>query len=465
MTPRTPVPRAAVPPQAIAAAEIELRRRRRERAALPYQQWLERVSPTMTWDWPHLALIAEHLDAVTRGDILRLMISCPPRHGKSEGVTIRFPVYQLERDPSRRYIVGAYNSVLAAQFSRRSLRIAQNIGIAIDRMMVNDWLTAQGGGLLAVGVGSGVTGRGAHGMLIDDPVKSREEAESQSYRDRVWDWYTNDMYTRLEPGAWIILIYTRWHQDDLGGRIQSSSQAKDWTIINLPALAETDDPLGRAPGQALCPERFDEIALEDIRATLGSHDFAALYQGRPQPAEGGLIKPGWFKFAPAAPEGLRWVRYYDLAASTKTTADYTFSCAHAMGPDGKRYFAAPFRGRWEWPDAKRRILQTMTDEPDTIHGIEEALHGLAALQELRRVREIAAVSLIGIKVDKDKVSRALPWVAAAEAGKVVLVGEHQEWSAFLDECESFPYGTHDDTIDGVSGCVQMLNAGGKLSAW
>lgn len=170
---------------------------------------------------------------------------------------------------------------------------------------------------------------------------------------------------------------------------------------------------------------------------------------------GAMFQRGWFSLVESAPEDLQWVRYWDLAASIKTTADYTASAAVAMGGDGTIYIRDMIRGRWEWPDAKRIMVETMKSDVGTRHGIEEAMHGLAAVQELRRDSTLAHITLKGIKVDRDKVSRALPWAARAETGKVKLV--RGAWvGGFLDEVCAFPRGNHDDQVDTVSGGVQMV---------
>ncbi|MBA2526403.1 MAG: phage terminase large subunit [Pyrinomonadaceae bacterium] len=173
--------------------------------------------------------------------------------------------------------------------------------------------------------------------------------------------------------------------------------------------------------------------------------------------EGALFSRSWFQFVESAPSGLRWCRYWDLAASIKTTADYTASCAVALGQDGVLYVRDVIHGRWEWPDAKKIIMQTMLFDPAVEHGVEEAMHGLAAIQELRREPSIANVTLRGIRVDRDKVSRALPAAARAESGKLKLV--RGSWnSAFLDESCSFPHGQHDDIVDSLSGGLHMIAA-------
>jgi len=154
-------------------------------------------------------------------------------------------------------VIGSYGQDLANNFNRKARRIAeQRFEMSHERKAAAEWSTSAGGGMKAVGVGAGVTGHGAHLIVIDDPVKNREEANSDVRRETVWQWYNDDLYTRLEPGGAIVLIMTRWHEDDLAGRILLSDRASEWTVLNLPALAEDDDPLGRTLGEALCPERY-----------------------------------------------------------------------------------------------------------------------------------------------------------------------------------------------------------------
>jgi predicted phage terminase large subunit-like protein len=170
-----------------------------------------------------------------------------------------------------------------------------------------------------------------------------------------------------------------------------------------------------------------------------------------------MFRRAWFRVIDAAPPGLRWVRYWDLAASTKSSADYTASAAVAMADDGTLYVRDMVRGRWEWPDARGVMVQTMLREPQTIHAVEQAMHGLAALQELRRDRELAGVTLRGVAPRGDKIQRAMPWAARAEAGKVALVAG--PWvREFIDEATAFPAGPHDDQVDSVSGAIPLLRA-------
>jgi hypothetical protein len=271
-----------------------------------FDSWLKRVSPTMTWDWKHQQVIIEQLKKVTSGDCKRLMIFLPPRHGKTELVSVRYTAWRMQQQPEMNVILGSYNQRLADRMSRKirtaicdaeAIRLGKggntsgsecappnikpqmnaekrrsekaaadkDIGAHLrpsavasfddgspfpfsrprQKNAVSEWETAAGGSFRAVGTGSGVTGFGANLIVIDDPVKNRAQAESETFRNRVWDWYKDDLYTRLEPDGSIVLIQTRWHEDDLAGRLLRDN-LDDWTVINLPALSE---PPASAGGQ------------------------------------------------------------------------------------------------------------------------------------------------------------------------------------------------------------------------
>jgi predicted phage terminase large subunit-like protein len=525
----------------------------------------------MDWDERHQRYIYEHLRRVTGGTCKRLMIFMPPRHGKSELVTVRYAAWRLRQNPRLNVILAGYNQQLANRFSRKIRKVltddfaltagagADSIGAAgippcrhaccresngpnnsdpacteacrssevpvrmfpftsqKPKNSVAEWETAVGGGLRAVGTGGGVTGFGADLVIIDDPVKSRAEAESKKFRDRVWNWFTDDIQTRLEPDGAVILIQTRWHEDDLAGRLIKQAEEEgmeQWKIIDLPALAEDGltaetqrrradgdregtpdrantgsskparetsisdvlslrlrvsavktpgDPLGRAAGAALWPARFDETALHNLKRSLGSYSFAALYQQRPVPAEGGTFKRHWFKhIVPRAPDGLKWFRAYDLAVSTKQTADYTASFRIAFDAGGDMYIDGGFRRRLEFPEQRRYIIGRVTEERDTSHGIELAIHGSAMMQDLKRKATLQGRPIRGVEVRDDKLTRALVWSPLVEEGRVKLV--RAAWNdEFIDEACAFPGGAHDDQIDAVSMAVQMAKAAsGKL---
>jgi hypothetical protein len=245
-----------------------------------FDAWLPLVSPkSWHWDWPYLAHIRSKLALVTSGAVRRLMIFCPPRHGKSEQTTIRYPSWRLERDREFRVCVGCYNQTFAERFGRKARRIVRGrLPLSDERSAAREWETLAGGVFRSCGVGNPPTGEGFDLIVIDDPVKSREEAESQAYRDRCWDWFREDLFTRQEPGCAIVLIQTRWHPDDLAGRILASEDRPNWVVVRLPAEAEAYDPLRRAEGEPLCPARYGKSQLAEFRSVLGSCGYVALYQ-------------------------------------------------------------------------------------------------------------------------------------------------------------------------------------------
>ncbi len=470
-----------------------------------FERWLGEVSPELNWNWAYQRYIYKKLRAVTSGECKRLMVFMPPRHGKSELITVRYTAWRLLRDQRLNVILGSYNQKLADKFSRRIKRIVRGAASPLpNNSLLNtasEWETSGGGVVRSVGVGGGIAGFGAKLIVIDDPVKNRAEAESATYRERVWEWFNDDIYTRMEPNAAIILIQTRWHEDDLAGRLlkEMKDGGEQWEVVSLPALAEPSfesggvaassgltatekqsfsahraakpqkkrnkkqpqengDPLGRKPGAALCPKMFPVKTLLKYQKKLGTYSFSALYQQRPAPAEGGQFKREWFtKIVDAAPTGLRWKRGYDLAISTKTSADYTASFRCAYDKNGNLYIADGYRARIEYPEQRRYIVARMNDERDTEHGIESAMHGKAVVQELRSDASVRRFAFREVKVAGDKLTRALTWLNLAEEGKVFLV--RGPWiDEFVDEIVRFPTGRHDDQIDAVSVAVQMIGA-------
>lgn len=436
----------------------------------PLGGWLTRATPAYRWDWPHLQVIQRELERLTWGENDRLILQLPPRHGKSELTTIRYPVYRLAIDPRTRVILGAYNQTLAAKFGRKARRLAeaQGVPLARDRTAVDDWETIQGGGMRAVGVGGGVTGMGGDLIIVDDPVKNREEAESEVYREKVWDWYQSDLRTRAEPGAAIVLIMTRWHQDDLVGRVLASPGADRWTVVSLPALAEGQDPLGRPEGAPLCPDRFDAAALADIRTDIGEYAFTSLYQQRPRPREGGLFKPYTWPVLTAVPAEGRMVRYWDTAGTEqqgKNDPDYTAGVLMCRLPD-KRFAVvdvARFRhsvGRRD-AETERVARQDRATYGGRVVEWFEQEAGVAGTERTEAIiKRLAGVPAYGERPTGSKVVRAEPLAAQGEAGNVALV--HGPWlEAYRAELADFPSGKHDDQVDASSGAFNKLAQGGE----
>ncbi len=424
---------------------------------LSLSEWLHAVSPAYHWDWPYLLRLRSALEDVSSGKIKRLAVMMPPRHGKTALVTIRWPVWWMEKQPGLRVIVSAYNQTLANKFSRLSRRIAESrMGLSAERKAVEEWQTPSKSWYRAVGVGGGVTGMGGDLLIIDDPVKNREEAQSPVYRERVWEWYINDLYTRLEPNGAIVLVMTRWHEDDLIGRILGSASEK-WDVLRFPALAEENDPLFRQVGEALCPDRYSRQELLSTQTVMGTWAFESLYQQRPMPAEGGLFKKSWFSnFLDAVPVQVTGrVRYWDKAA-TSGGGDYTVGARLSRTLENTIVVEEITRGQWSSGERDKIIRQCAeTDPPNTSIYIEQepGSSGVDSVQSL--IRLLTGFTVHGDRVTGSKLIRAEPFAAQAEAGNVALV--RAPWNSnFLEELSVFPNGSHDDQVDAASGAFSKL---------
>lgn len=326
--------------------------------------------------------------------------------------------------------------------------------ISRERAAVEDWETQQGGGVRAVGVGSGITGQGGNLVIIDDPIKNREEANSEVYRERVWEWYRDDLYTRLEPDAALVLIQTRWHDADLVGRILASDDAPNWTLINFSALAEEDDPLGREVGQSLCPDRYDEVALASIREVLGN-SFYALYQGRPRPQDGEMFKREWFKdIVDISPIEARRVRYWDKAGTSDAGA---YTAGVKIAEYGGLYFIEDVR-RGQWGSADREVIIKQTAQLDGVRTsvyVEQEPGSGGKESAEATIRNLAGFIVHADRVTGDKVTRAEPLAAQAQAGNIKIV--RGDWNnKYLDELTSFPSGRYKDQVDATSGAFNKI---------
>lgn len=410
----------------------------------------------------HHRLLADKLEAVARGEVKRLIVQMPPRHGKSMEASEFFPAWYLGNFPSHQILASTYAQELAGDFGRKVRNLCQTtqhlhmfpgFSLSQDSQAACRFHTPDRGVYQGVGIGGAATGRGAHLLLIDDPVKSREEAESEIMRKRVKDWYTSVARTRLMPGGAIVVIQTRWHEDDLAGWLQKEHAHEGWEVLNLPALAEPNDPLGRAEGAALWPECYPVSELSVIKQSIGARDWSALYQQRPSAMEGSILKRGnWGYFKPAEvnPAGLieslcvtRVIQAWDTAFKTGNMNDY--SVGVTIGVAKARYYILDvWRDRAEFPDLKRALVSQATKWGAHAVVIEDAASGQSLIQELRRNTRIP---LVTVKADKDKTSRANAISAIHEAGLCYLP-ENEHWvSDFVDECAGFPSAAHDDQVD------------------
>lgn len=439
--------------------------------------------------WPHYqhcahqALLDSHLERVARyiktgGEqgIGRLMVFMPPRHGKTLTVSRLFPAWILGMMPDLSIIMSSYAQRLAtrnSKFVRNAIESARyddffpGITLSDDTAAANEWTIAgHAGGALAAGVGGGITGHGGKLLIIDDPIRNRADAESDVYRDRVWDWYTDDALTRVEePGGAIVLMHTRWHTDDLAGRILRSEDAGAWTVLDLPALAFEGDLLGRAPDEALWPERYPVEVLERRRRDMGDYSFNAEYQQRPVASQGGLFKRDKFNIINHAPADIvKQVRFWDLAMSEKTSADYTDGLLMGMTAGGRLVILDNERVQVDWDDVEPFIAKRcIADTPAVRVGVEAAFYQTKAVQKLLKRPELHSFSIRGYKPDTDKFTRALPFAARVGEGLVDVL--RRSWTEpLIEELCSFPYGAHDDQVDACSGAYLMLETNTTATA-
>lgn len=427
--------------------------------------------------------LAGKLQDVAAGRIKRLIINTPPRHGKSRLTAVEFPAWLLARKPRHHVMVASYSGYLSMKHSRECLARMRSapfkflfpkalVGL---KQSADDWMTAEGGGYVSTSVGGSATGLGADLLIIDDPHKDFEESNSPTIREKIWNWFLSTAYTRLSPDGAIVVIMTRWHEDDLVGRLldpkreaeiveAGGSQSEKWEVINLPAMAEEQDPLCRSLGAPLFPERFPMEKLRAIRATVGSFLWSALYRGHPIPKGGHYLDSACFGIIPRdqLPAKIKWVRFWDLATSEDDTADFTASVKLGIGhppgrPDLKAdcyYIADVVNRQMKWSDAKRKVVDLASIEKILV-GIEAQGGFRIAFQELKPVLNALGVVCHEYGVDADKLTRALPWIVKAEEGKIFLVAD--EWvMAFKNQVEAFPHGKNDDMVDAVSGAFEML---------
>lgn len=446
-------------------------------SALSFHDFVGRVNPRYRW-YPYVEQLSAVLEQVASGDISRLMIFAPPRHGKSELVSRLFSAYYLYRYPGRWVGINSYSAELAYTFSRNARDNYQRAGgtLRTDAYAVKQWETGKGGGLWAAGVGGPITGKGFHLGIIDDPLKNAEDASSLVIRDKQWDWYNSTFYTRQEPNAAIILIQTRWHEDDLSGRIITSEidEPESWHVVHLEAVKDdtlpdypdtfTLLPDGRQPGEALNPDRYPSTKLEKIRNRIGLYFFGALYQQRPRPRDGDMFKREWFEIVHAVPHLERVVRFWDKAG-TKDAGAYTAGVLMGRARGGY-YVLDLIMGQWDASAREGVISQTLAADKaaygHVVTYIEQEPGSGGKESAESTIRNNPGYSIIADRPTGDKATRAEPFAAQAGISNVKLLSG--AWnSRYLDILTSFPKGTVKDPVDASSGSfLHLVIGGGKL---
>lgn len=404
--------------------------------------------------------IQAFIDAHTGHAYDILILQMPPQHGKSMTVTETLPSWYLGRYPTRRIIQASYNEETAERFCRRNKEKVKEYGKRlfgieigqIDRSTEFE-LTNNVGRMISRGIMSGITGNPANLIIIDDPIKNRQEADSETFRERLWDEWQNTLKTRLAAGAKVILIMTRWHEDDLAGRIINNEA--NVQIINLPCQAEDMDPLGRPAGQALAPEiGKDDIWLNEFKAgyvsSQGSRTWLALFQGRPTAEQGNIINRTWWRYYDEPPEMIQVIMSVDAAFKDEETSDFT--CIQVWGKRGAdMYLIDCINKRMDFPTTLQAIQDTKAKYAKcSMILVEDKANGSAIIQMLRR--KIAGI--IPINPAGGKVSRVNAVCPAIESGNVWIPNKASWLTDFLDQCSSFPAAKNDDMVDAMS---QALN--------
>jgi predicted phage terminase large subunit-like protein len=478
----------------------------------------------------HHRLVAEYLEQVEtfvrtggKTGIGRLLIFEPPRHGKTEQASRHFPAWVLGRNPDKRVILASYGADLAVANSR-SVRglltdekfapvfgglatVDQPVELSQDSRSAEAWDLAapHRGGLVAAGVGGGITGKGAHLFVVDDPFKNRDEAESETTRERVWDWWTSTAYTRLENGGAVIGMLTRWHGDDWAGRLlkmmaSGDPHADKYVVLNLPAIwedaswgeeeegdhepherhekkkkksfeefqrermlegvwVEERDLLDRRDGEALWPEKYDVTDLERIRANVGEYDFSALYMQNPYSKSGAMFSRENFVIVDAPPmDAVARVRMWDKAGSKK--GDWTVGTLTSIDGAGVITVEHVERGRWKAFERDQRMLETARLDAQRLGPVTAIWHyqdpGSAGIDSaISTNRVLAGFPVHYEQVTGDKETNAEPWAGGCQAGLVRLV--RGGWNeAFIAEHVAFPKGKHDDQVDSASGAYKKV---------
>ncbi|CAH2603196.1 Phage terminase large subunit [Rhodovastum atsumiense] len=413
-------------------------------------------------------MLIHELELLFRSPGGRLMVFMPPGSGKSFYASRLFTPWMFAQ-AERLAVIGASNtSLLAEAFSievQGYLRAHANcLGVGAATHPAARWRTTNGGQYLAAGVGSAITGFRADVIVIDDPVTSREEADSATLREKAWQWWLNDVRTRLRPGGRVALVMTRWHEDDLAGRLLLH-QPDDWRVVRLPALAEADDPLGRVPGAPLWGDDGYGYAAElkrvraEYEASGDMRAWWALYQQEPRAPEGMLFKVERLQLLDMVPEGARVVRAWDLAATAEGAGrdpDWTVGVKLARLGDGRFAVLDVVRGRGG-PDAvEAAILGTAGQDGQGVTvGLPQdpGQAGKWAAQYL--VRRLAGFSVAVTPETGGKETRAGPLAAQVNAGNVVL--QRAAWNRpLMEELRDFPSGRHDDQVDALSRAFGML---------
>jgi len=447
------------------------------------------TKPDYQVNWHH-KLLCEYLDRFARGECPRLMVFMPPRHGKSELGSRRLPAFILGKNPNAQVIACSYSADLASRMNRDVQRVvdtnefrdifpgttlnSKNVKTDAKGSYVRNSemfeVVGKKGSYRAAGVGGGITGMGADYAIIDDPIKNMEDANSQRIRDSIADWYDSTLYTRLEGTGNVLVILTRWHEDDLAGRLlekaKKSRQADQWEILEMPAIREdmTNSLDPRPIGEPLWPDKFNENRMTQIKASVGSKIWSSLYQQQPTPGEGAIFLKQWFKRYVRLPEGRPILKLIscDLTFKDTKTADFVvFSVYARYGADV--YLIDKVKKRMDFTTTLREFKSIVAKHSDaTIKLVEEKANGAALISVLSK----QIPGIVPVIPKESKTARAHAVTPYYESGNVYYpddsicdwIGDH------ITEMTAFPFGRNDDSVDAETQAIKRCMIG-QADAW
>lgn len=410
----------------------------------------------------------------TVNGIQNLIVMFPPRHGKTLTISENLPAFVVGRRPDTHIILTSYGATQAELPSRKArdyVKSAPFRAIFPDTFPKEDLQKAEEwgvygkhgevGGMVAVGLGGSIVGKGAHLLIVDDPLKGRAEAENKTLRDLAWNSYTNDFLSRFNDATRAAQIVTaqRYHSDDLIGRILNSPDAKRWAVLRLPALAEENDPLGRKVDESLWPERFPAEYLMHMRDN-DPYMFASQYQQRPIPrgdAQFDLHDIGIVDEPP--PNLVQVVRFWDLAITTKKRSDFTVGLKLGIDQSENIFVLDVWRGKVNAPDMLDLIVRVARQDGMHVHQVLEGEKiGITQLDYLISDPRLRGYTIKRVPVQGDKLARLSGIAARSKYGKLKIV--LARWNKeFLDELVMFPSAPHDDQVDALSGAYIYMTDG------
>lgn len=450
------------------------------------------------WQEPdHILLLDALLLKLALRKIHRLIVNLPPRYGKSMLTSILFPFWYIGNYPNQNLMLVTYQNKLAQLWGKRIRQLFFSYGESLfnvsldkaDRSASTMTVAQHNGKIICVGSGGLLTGLGADAIVVDDPIKNNKEALSFHQRDSLWEWFKATLFTRLEPNGILLIVSTRWHEDDIIGRILASNKfveirkdnidnledendAKTWFLLKLPAIAKENDPLGRRPGEPLWKERFDFDTLCEQRKVLGDFWFSALYQQEPIFSTGRIFKREKFRYFSLHDKTIVFPKFdksgilnehillndcsifatFDLAVRTTERSDYTVALVFAVSRNKDIFILDVVREKFEATDHLNLILSVFSRWKPILVGIESVQYQFSLVQVVRK----QGVPVKELKADRDKIARSLAIASWLDSGKVFFLKDAPWLGDFERELLDFPDGSHDDQVDAFAYITQLI---------